>query len=398
MMGEKMGRCPKCGKYFRGYICSCGYDVTRDVSRNMTLHRVKENKAKQPVQAPEKPQNPYELGLEYYRQGTESGYRKAKEQFLLASQSGNVNAMCFLGEICERGLGCNRNLSEAFVWYTMAENAGRKDVHQRRLEIERMIAPAQKKPAEKKRGKKLIPILLIAVVLVVLVSSGIGRKQDRDSGAKASGSSTYTSFAYTATSQPTLEVLQRLDLDIGDYVYLGTYGGESIRWKTLDVSGNSAMLIAANCIDCRPFNNVDTDVTWETCSLRTWLNGKFYDTAFSNNEKSRILQTYVTNPNPPADYDAYGGNATYDYVFVLSYDECRSFFSDDSSRRTKGTEYALSRGANGDEDGVSWWLRTPGYSQSDFMGISKKGYLWSDGYDVNSFEMGVRPVIWIDMG
>ena len=32
------------------------------------------------------------------------------------------------------------------------------------------------------------------------------------------------------------------------------------------------------------------------------------------------------------------------------------------------------------------------------MGISKKGYLWSDGYDVNSFEMGVRPVIWIDMG
>ena len=50
-MGEKMGRCPKCGKDFQGYICSCGYDVTRDVSRNMTLHRVKENKAKQPIQA-----------------------------------------------------------------------------------------------------------------------------------------------------------------------------------------------------------------------------------------------------------------------------------------------------------------------------------------------------------
>ena len=397
--------CPKCGKIIQGSKCSCGFDAHNEFAQQ----RETSNNTARGFEH----RDPFELGLEYYRHGTLNGYGEARELFLIAADSGNADAMCFLGEIYERGLGCGRDLSEALYWYNRAENAGRRDVHQRRLEIARMLSGNGQQVRQKDKNVIAIAISAVVVVLVVVIArviaGGGGSAPVNVPGSEIKPTPSVISTPEPlptpiATPEPlptpiaTPEPLQRMDLSIGDYVYFGTYGGENIRWKTLDVSGNSAMLIAANCIDCRPFNNVDTDVTWETCSLRTWLNGSFYNTAFSDSERSRILQTYVTNPNPPADYDAYGGNATYDYVFVLSYDECRSFFSDDSSRRTKGTEYALSRGANGDEDGVSWWLRTPGYSQSDFMGISKKGYLWSDGYDVNFFEMGVRPVIWIDMG
>ena len=39
--------------------------------------------------------------------------------------------------------------------------------------------------------------------------------------------------------------------------------------------GNDAFLLADQNLDAKPYNEEDTDVTWATCTLRTWLNGTF---------------------------------------------------------------------------------------------------------------------------
>ena len=72
-------------------------------------------------------------------------------------------------------------------------------------------------------------------------------------------------------------------------------GAEPIEWIVLDNNQdeNKLVIIAKHVLDCQPYNTVKAEVTWETSSIRSWLNSTFYDTAFSNDEKNHILETSV---------------------------------------------------------------------------------------------------------
>ena len=48
-------------------------------------------------------------------------------------------------------------------------------------------------------------------------------------------------------------------------------------------------------LDCEKYNDIDESVTWETCTLRKWLNEEFYNEAFSSNDKSIIRLTDLEN-------------------------------------------------------------------------------------------------------
>ncbi|MCR5475372.1 MAG: DUF6273 domain-containing protein [Lachnospiraceae bacterium] len=114
-------------------------------------------------------------------------------------------------------------------------------------------------------------------------------------------------------------------------IYFGTYNQSSdggsgynadpIKWRVLQNSGDQLFLLADKNLDCKKYNDDDTSVTWETCTLRTWLNGtssgNFYNDAFDSKEQGAIASTTVTNPNNP-DYSTSGGNDTTDKVFLLS--------------------------------------------------------------------------------
>ena len=72
----------------------------------------------------------------------------------------------------------------------------------------------------------------------------------------------------------------------------------------------------------RPFYNTSSlHVTWESCSLREWLNGSFVDTAFSPEENETIAETYVTADDNPQ-YDTDTGNETLDKVFFIECSKC----------------------------------------------------------------------------
>ena len=104
------------------------------------------------------------------------------------------------------------------------------------------------------------------------------------------------------------------DVKPGDVVEFGTYvqssrGAEPdpIEWVVLDVDGGNALLLSIYCLDCLPYNEKGGETSWEKCSLREWLNGEFYDSAFSNGDKKIIPLTHLKNERN-GETGASGGN------------------------------------------------------------------------------------------
>lgn len=201
---------------------------------------------------------------------------------------------------------------------------------------------------------------------------------------------------------------------IGDYVYFGTYeqdnntsnGKEAIEWLVLDKQGDSVLLISKYALDCQPYHEELTDITWETCSLRSWLNNTFINNAFSTEEQARIETTKVSadkNPNFINSIDP--GNATQDRVFLLSVTEVYNYFESNDERKCGTTEYAAqaqnvytsdSHSADGKAT-CYWWLRTPGDSQNIATRGGIDGHIVHVGNGVNADRHGVRPALRITL-
>lgn len=205
---------------------------------------------------------------------------------------------------------------------------------------------------------------------------------------------------------------------VGNYVSFGTYpqtkaGNDAtpIEWLVLARDGDKALLISRYGLDAQPYNKDDTSVTWETCTLRTWLNGMFYNKAFSSAEQAAILTTNVDNSKKQcySGYSTDGGNNTQDKVFLLSYAEANQYFgvtynnSSNTKSRVAPTAYAIAHGAwtsSSDKtaDSVNagwWWLRSPGRRQRSAAYVAADGSLFYN--DVNYDSGSVRPALWVNI-
>ena len=179
---------------------------------------------------------------------------------------------------------------------------------------------------------------------------------------------------------------------------------DPIEWIVLDVRGNKALLLSRYGLDSKPYNEKYTDITWEKCTLLTWLNSTFLNTAFSAEEQKAILTTTVDNSKSQgySGYSTDGGNNTQDKVFLLSYAEAWKYFEDDNARKCAPTEYALKRGAytssSNKVDGKVacwWWLRSPGFYQNFVAAVTADGSHSTN--DVIDKHCTVRPAIWVDL-
>ena len=191
---------------------------------------------------------------------------------------------------------------------------------------------------------------------------------------------------------------------IGTIVKYGTYeqdnktanATEEIEWIVLDKQGTKLLLISRYALDCLPYNKDIKGVTWETCTLRTWLNGTFLNAAFSAAEQKKIVQTTVQNPDNSR-YKTKGGNDTQDRVFLLSIDEANKYFASNGARMCAGTAYAYAQGTDKANNGNCWWwLRSPGSDQDNAAYVSSGGYVGGLGYSVDYDYIAVRPAFWID--
>ena len=205
---------------------------------------------------------------------------------------------------------------------------------------------------------------------------------------------------------------------VGNYVTFGCYpqtsGGDDsteIEWLVVAREGNKALLISRYGLDAQPYNEKYVDITWEKCTLRTWLNETFLNKAFTEHEQKGILLTNVDNGSSQgySRKSTSGGDNTRDKVFLLSYAEVNEYLGvtyDNSSNmksRAAPTAYALKRGAstssnNETADGLAagwWWLRSPGGIQGGGARVYSDGSL--SGSRVNVGNGCVRPALWIDL-
>ena len=158
-----------------------------------------------------------------------------------------------------------------------------------------------------------------------------------------------------------------------------------------------ALVISKYALDCKQYNTNYTDVTWETCTLRKWLNNDFLGAAFSAEEKAMIPTVTVSADKNP-EYITNPGNATQDQVFLLSVKEANKYFSSDSARQCEPTDYAVANGVWKSGSGSCWWwLRSPGGNQCTAAIVNYDGDVGEDGLSVVDDSDAVRPALWIDL-
>ena len=193
---------------------------------------------------------------------------------------------------------------------------------------------------------------------------------------------------------------------VGDYVFFGSYeqdntplnGKEDIEWLILDIVENQVLVISKYVLDCNQYNSSYTDVTWETCSLREWLNNDFMNTAFTADEKTMIPTVTVSADENPG-FNRSSGNATEDKVFLLSAAEATKYFTTYSTRRCKPTDSVVANTAfvNSSNGNCWWWLRTSGRDWLRAAYISSSGLLNASGVNIDIDGGPVRPAMWIDL-
>lgn len=271
-----------------------------------------------------------------------------------------------------------------------------------RLEAERK---AEKRRIEKEKTKKKYiriakiggPILAVVIVFIIILNTVIIPKQE---------------YSLLVAQYGKESADKLVKIDVGDTYTFGTYeqdnnfsnGKEAIEWIVLAKEEDKLLLISDKALDCQPYNESWSDVTWETCSLRKWLNQDFLDVAFSESEKDKISTVAVPATNNQK-YHTNAGNSTRDKVFILNIDEAKKYFETDESRRCAPTDYAVAQGASmdnfyttyGQEATTCWLLRSPGESQEKATSVTFAGSIAFSGNSGVSDD-GVRPAIWIDLG
>ncbi|MDO5126153.1 MAG: DUF6273 domain-containing protein [Eubacteriales bacterium] len=179
------------------------------------------------------------------------------------------------------------------------------------------------------------------------------------------------------------------ECQVGDIIVFGDYNGNST-WIVLAKEDNKVLVLSEDCIIRRCYNAELTTTTWDNCSLRTWLNRAYFDSAFNTDEQAMIVETSITNTiadednSPPQTEDEENLS---DYVFLLSIEEVNQYLPDNSDKQ-------------GDYEGqtIWWWLRSPSmYFDNYAANVSIDGPVDEYGTYVTNGSGGVRPALWISI-
>ena len=187
---------------------------------------------------------------------------------------------------------------------------------------------------------------------------------------------------------------EKYDSGLGKVISFG-----NVKWRILEAEGDRVFLLKEVSLrkdqitkEAIPFNDhEDEHLTWETSSLRRWLNDAegtesgtpgFLGAQFTPKERELILESDV----PGAGNKEYGvapGNQTKDKIFLLTAEQVEYYTSMKPRRIAKGTSF--------------WWLMTPGKYPGTMAFVSPTRRIKYFGYDGASSFCAIRPCMWVDI-
>lgn len=170
-----------------------------------------------------------------------------------------------------------------------------------------------------------------------------------------------------------LEQYRIANTELGSVVSFG-----NMDWRVLEKQEDKVLLLKDHAFGSTAFHEKNTDCTWETSSVRKWLNHTFLERDFYNEESALILDTNVSSEDNPT-YGTSGGKNTTDKVFLLSTGEVTKYY--DYIHKTK----------------TCWWLRTPGAVRGSMCFVYRDKTIMDYGYDVSNTNITVKPAIWVSI-
>ena len=143
---------------------------------------------------------------------------------------------------------------------------------------------------------------------------------------------------------------------IGDVIKFGECQQDTsakltpIEWIILDIKDGMALLISKYCLLTTAYCD-PPHLLWEDSVARRLLNDRFFNDAFNEKEKKRIvMRDTVLDQKVPASKDC---------IFLLTEDEVTSYMPTEESRRALPTKKAIADGARIDMEPkgyACWWL------------------------------------------
>lgn len=252
----------------------------------------------------------------------------------------------------------------------------------------------------------LIVVFIEAVVIVLLLMLVIQLINKASSSSQAGLTTGTQSPSQNSSAMPTSSHGKANDMEpvdtitdetsVGDVVFFGRYeqdnqldnGSEPIEWIVLDIYDDEYFLVTSDIIDEVCYNDVWTETTWANCSLRNWLNGEFLYNAFTDEQRSSIIDWYIEDSS---------GDDTDDKVFILNEEEIRLYLDDLGDIAAGATPYAAARGVYVYKNGNSWWwVRDAGADPHYAAYVNCIGDILDYGTLVFNNAFGVRPAICVE--
>ena len=183
-------------------------------------------------------------------------------------------------------------------------------------------------------------------------------------------------------------------------------GTECIEWIVLDQDEYGCfLLISKYGLEAKRFQN-STDSSfaatsrWDISAAREWLNGDFYDYAFTDAQKMFIDDTYVLNSTERTELN------TTDKLFLLSKEEVEEYFPEIQGRACIPTLYAAAsedlelRSSSSDQDPFAgsayWWLRTQGANSTAIYSVPNYNGGLRNDWNGSENVFLLRPAFWFN--
>lgn len=190
---------------------------------------------------------------------------------------------------------------------------------------------------------------------------------------------------------------------------MGRWGELQLEWTVLDVKDGKALVLCKNIIEFMKYHSYTSPsksgYTWGDSTLRQWLNKNFYNRAFSNEEKEKIIPTAVYNDDNPI-FGTEDGGDSFGRIFILSASELNRYLPDSADRMASRLPSAQSIDPNtGMNDSAEehpylntsyYWVRTPGLYGYSQCYVHYTGNILYDGQSKSNWIVGVRPAMWVD--
>lgn len=255
--------------------------------------------------------------------------------------------------------------------------------------------------------RRILPLLLIAcLVMAMLPAAALAADTGKAIQLVSGGSAANIGGS------------QKDNVFFGNYFQSNGTTKDPVKWRVLSNAGGQLFLLSDQNLDALQYHTEQEDVTWETSTIRSWLNGydasantggsngidytgdNFLNTAFSAKEQTAIAETNVVNDDNDetgADIPIDAGDDTTDRIFLLSLTETYNkkyfpnyCFSTNTAYVADGGKFGYSMYGVGESDW--WWLRSPGSDQSRAAFIEwEDGTSVTDGNPVNNESTAVRP-------